>query len=292
MIKKIGFIGLGVMGYNIAKHLVKHVEQLNIVTRNSKKTLSFISKFKKNRKIKIFNSLEDFTKNSNIIISCVGNDKDLREIFLSKNGILSHISKNTFIIDHTTASAEITKDLYKKFLQKKCFFYDAPVSGGEVGAINGTLSIMVGGNKNKINLVKNISNNYAKSVIYMGKSGNGQLSKMVNQICVASVIQGVAEGLFFAKKKKLNVDDLIKVISNGAGQSWQFDNRTKTMWANKFNFGFMNKLMLKDLKIVLQESKNININLPITKLIKNYYSSLVKKGYSDEDTSNLIRLLK
>jgi len=151
---------------------------------------------------------------------------------------------------------------------------------------------MVGGNKNKINLVKNISKNYAKSVIYMGKSGNGQLSKMVNQICVASVIQGVAEGLFFAKKKKLNVDDLIKVISNGAGQSWQFDNRTKTMWANKFNFGFMNKLMLKDLKIVLQESKNININLPITKLIKNYYSSLVKKGYSDEDTSNLIRLLK
>ena len=151
---------------------------------------------------------------------------------------------------------------------------------------------MVGGNKNKINLVKNISKNYAKSVIYMGKSGNGQLSKMVNQICVASVIQGVAEGLFFAKKKKLNVNDLIKVISNGAGQSWQFDNRTKTMWANKFNFGFMNKLMLKDLKIVLQESKNININLPITKLIKNYYSSLVKKGYSDEDTSNLIRLLK
>ena len=292
MIKKIGFIGLGVMGYNIAKHLVKHVEQLNIVTRNSKKTLSFISKFKNNRKIKIFNSLEDFTKNSNIIISCVGNDKDLKDIFLSKNGILNHISKNTFIIDHTTASAKITKDLYKKFLQKKCFFYDAPVSGGEIGAINGTLSIMVGGNKNKINLVKNISKNYAKSVIYMGKSGNGQLSKMVNQICVASVIQGVAEGLFFAKKKKLNVDDLIKVISNGAGQSWQFDNRTKTMWANKFNFGFMNKLMLKDLKIVLQESKNININLPITKLIKKYYSSLVKKGYSNEDTSNLIRLLK
>ena len=280
------------MGYNIAKHLVKHVEQLNIVTRNSQKTLSFISKFKNNRKIKIFNSLEDLTKNSNIIISCVGNDKDLRDIFLSKNGILKHISKNTFIIDHTTASAKITKDLYKKFLQKKCFFYDAPVSGGEIGAINGTLSIMVGGNKNKINLVKNISKNYAKSVIYMGKSGNGQLSKMVNQICVASVIQGVAEGLFFAKKKKLNVDDLIKVISNGAGQSWQFDNRTKTMWANKFNFGFMNKLMLKDLKIVLKETKNIDVNLPITKIIKGYYSDLVKKGFSREDTSNLIRLLK
>ena len=126
----------------------------------------------------------------------------------------------------------------------------------------------------------------------MGKSGNGQITKMVNQICVASAIQGIAEGLFFAKKKKLKVGDLMKVISNGAGQSWQFDNRTETMWSNKFNFGFMNKLMLKDLKIVLKESKNININLPITKIIKNYYSQLVNKGYSDEDTSNLIRLLK
>ena len=151
---------------------------------------------------------------------------------------------------------------------------------------------MVGGNKKNINLVKRILNYYAKSIVYMGKSGNGQVTKMVNQICVASIIQGIAEGLFFAKKKKLNVDNLIKVISNGAGQSWQFDNRTKTMWVNKFDFGFMNKLMLKDLKIVLQESKNIKINLPNTKLIKNYYSDLVKKGYSNEDTSNLIRLLK
>ena len=187
-------------------------------------------------------------------------------------------------------SSEISKVLCKKFLIKKCLFYDAPVSGGEVGAINGTLSIMVGGNK-KINFVKNICNNYAKSVVYMGKSGNGQLTKMVNQICVSSIIQGLAEGLFFAKKK-LNIDDLMKVISNGAGQSWQFDNRTKTMWANKFNFGFMNKLMLKDLKIVLKETKNVDVNLPITKIIKGYYSDLVEKGFSREDTSNLIRLLK
>ena len=236
--------------------------------------------------------MEELAKKSNIIISCVGNDKDLKDIFLNKNGIINYILQNTIIIDHTTASSEISKVLYKKFLIKKCFFYDAPVSGGEVGAINGTLSIMVGGNKKKINFVKNISNNYAKSVVYMGKSGNGQLTKMVNQICVASAIQGVAEGLFFAKKKRLNIDDLMKVISNGAGQSWQFDNRTKTMWANKFNFGFMNKLMLKDLKIVLKETKNIDVNLPITKIIKGYYSDLVKKGFSREDTSNLIRLLK
>ena len=292
MKKKVGFIGLGVMGFNMAKNLIKHVDQLNIISRNSKKTLSFISKFKKNKKLQIFETLEELAKKSNIIISCVGNDKDLKDIFLNKNGIINYILQNTIIIDHTTASSEISKVLYKKFLIKKCFFYDAPVSGGEVGAINGTLSIMVGGNKKKINFVKNISNNYAKSVVYMGKSGNGQLTKMVNQICVASAIQGVAEGLFFAKKKRLNIDDLMKVISNGAGQSWQFDNRTKTMWANKFNFGFMNKLMLKDLKIVLKETKNIDVNLPITKIIKGYYSDLVKKGFSREDTSNLIRLLK
>ena len=289
--KKVGFIGLGVMGSNMAKNLINHVDQLNIISRNSKKTFNFTSKLKKNKKLKIFDKLEDLTKQSNIIISCVGNDRDLKDIFLTKKGIINYVSKNTVIIDHTTASAEITEVLHKKLLIKKCLFYDAPVSGGEIGAINGTLSIMVGGNKKKINLIKNIVSNYSKSIVYMGKSGNGQLTKMVNQICVASIIQGLAEGLFFAKKKKLNVDDLMKVIGNGAGQSWQFDNRTKTMWNNKFNFGFMNKLMLKDLKIILKETKNVNINLPITKIIKGYYSNLVRKGYSHEDTSNLIRLL-
>ena len=289
--KKVGFIGLGIMGSNMAKNLINHVDQLNIISRNSKKTLNFISKLKKNKKLKIFDTLEDLTKQSNVIISCVGNDRDLKDIFLTKKGIINYVSKNTVIIDHTTASAEITEVLHKQFLIKKCLFYDAPVSGGEIGAINGTLSIMVGGNKKKINLIKNIVSNYSKSIVYMGKSGNGQLTKMVNQICVASIIQGLAEGLFFAKKKKLNVDNLMKVIGNGAGQSWQFDNRTKTMWDNKFNFGFMNKLMLKDLKIILKETKNVNINLPITKIIKGYYSNLVKKGYSHEDTSNLIRLL-
>ena len=289
--KKVGFIGLGIMGSNMAKNLINHVDQLNIISRNSKKTLNFISKLKKNKKLKIFDTLEDLTKQSNVIISCVGNDRDLKDIFLTKKGIINYVSKNTVIIDHTTASAKITEVLHKKFLIKKCLFYDAPVSGGEIGAINGTLSIMIGGNKKKFNLIKNIVSNYSKSIVYMGKSGNGQLTKMVNQICVASIIQGLAEGLFFAKKKKLNVDNLMKVIGNGAGQSWQFDNRTKTMWDNKFNFGFMNKLMLKDLKIILKETKNVNINLPITKIIKGYYSNLVKKGYSHEDTSNLIRLL-
>ena len=148
--KKVGFIGLGVMGSNMAKNLINHVDQLNIISRNSKKTFNFTSKLKKNKKLKIFDKLEDLAKQSNIIISCVGNDRDLKDIFLTKKGIINYVSKNTVIIDHTTASAEITEVLHKKLLIKKCLFYDAPVSGGEIGAINGTLSIMIGGNKKKL----------------------------------------------------------------------------------------------------------------------------------------------
>ena len=290
--RKIGFLGLGVMGYNIANHLLNNFDCINIISRNSHKTKKFIKINKSNKKLNIYNSVADLTKNSNVIISCVGNDKDLKKIYMSRNGVLDNISNGTIIIDHTTASANYSKILYKKFLEKKSYFFDAPVSGGEIGSIKGTLSIMLGGNPKREKLVKKISNCYSKSIVYMGESGNGQLTKMVNQICVSSVIQGIAEGLFFAKKKKLNIDLLLKVIGNGAGQSWQFDNRAQTMWKNKFNFGFMNKHMLKDLKLVLDESKKSEINLPITKIIKRFYTILVRNGFSKEDTSNLIRLLK
>lgn len=151
---------------------------------------------------------------------------------------------------------------------------------------------MVGGNKKKFTLLSKIIEPYCKSLIYMGKSGNGQLTKMVNQICVASIIQGLAEGINFAKNKNLKIDNLINVVKNGAAQSWQLENRSKTMWQNKFNFGFMNKLMLKDLNLLINECKNSNIKLPMTTKIKEYYVELVKKGFSEEDTSNLIRLLR
>ena len=166
------------------------------------------------------------------------------------------------------------------------------MSGGEIGAKKGNLSLMVGGDKSKYELLKKISSIYSKSIVYMGKSGSGQLTKMVNQICVASIIQGLAEGINFAKKKKLNIDDLIKVIKNGAAQSWQLENRAKTMWKNEFNFGFMNKLMLKDLNLIFDEIKNSNHKLPITKVIKGKYKKLTSMGFEKEDTSNLIRLLR
>ena len=290
--KRIGFIGLGVMGFNIANHLLNNFDCINIVSRNSNRTKKFIKANKKNKRLNICNSISELANESNIIISCVGNDNDLKKIYMSRNSVFDNISNGTIIIDHTTASASYSKILYKNFLQKNSYFFDAPVSGGEIGSLKGTLSIMFGGNSKKKAIVKQISNCYSKSIVYMGKSGNGQLTKMVNQICVSSVIQGIAEGLFFAKKKKLDISSLLNVIANGAGQSWQFDNRAETMWKNKFNFGFMNKHMLKDLKLVLEESKKSQINLPVTKIIKGFYTILVRNGFSKEDTSNLIRLLK
>ena len=290
--KKIGFIGLGIMGGNMASHLLKKYKNINILKRNSINTKKFIKKFANKGKINLYNNPKELAENSELIISCVGNDNDLEDIYLRKNKILDGVKKNTIIVDHTTASLNISIKLFKKFKSKQVFFFDAPVSGGEIGAQKGNLAIMVGGEKNKFEILKKSLDCYYKSMIYMGKSGNGQLTKMVNQICVASIIQGLAEGLNFAKKKKQNVENLLEAKQNGAAQSWQLENRSITMWNNKFNFGFMNKLMLKDLKILLNESKISNIELPITKQIKGFYTKLIKKGYSKEDTSNLIRLLK
>ncbi len=292
MMRKIGFIGLGIMGGNIASHLLKKYKKINIVKRNSYNTKKFMRKFGDKGKINLYENYKNLAENSEVIISCVGNDNDLEEIYLKKNKILDGVKKNTIIVDHTTASLDISIKLFEKFKKKKAFFFDAPVSGGEIGAKEGKLAIMVGGNKSKFKLLEKSLDCYYKSIIFMGKPGNGQLTKMVNQICVASIIQGLAEGLNFAQKKNLNIKKLLEVIRNGAAQSWQLENRSLTMWKNQFNFGFMNKLMLKDLKILLGESNNSNIKLPVTKQIKGYYNKLVKKGYSKEDTSNLIRLLK
>ena len=291
MIKNVGFIGLGVMGYNIALHIINANRNVHIIKRNSTNTLKFIKKFKKSRQLFTYDQYDHLSSKCDFIISCVGKDLDLKNVYLSKNGILRGLRPKTLIVDHTTASYDISRLLYEKILDKKCFFFDAPLSGGEIGAINGTLSIMVGGKKTKFNNLKEILDLYSKSLVYMGISGSGQLTKMVNQICVATIIQGLAEGLNLAKKKKLNVDSLIKVLKNGAGQSWQLENRAKTMWKSEFNFGFMNKLMLKDLDIIIKEINQSDIRLPVTKIIKNNYKKLIKLVFEKEDTSNLIRLL-
>ncbi|MFL2661771.1 MAG: NAD(P)-dependent oxidoreductase [Alphaproteobacteria bacterium] len=292
MIRDIGFIGLGVMGFHMAAHLLKNKFNIHIVNRKSLKTKKFLTIFKNYNNLFVSNELGELSKNSDVIITCVGNDKDLQDVYLSKKGIVRYITKKMFLIDHTTCSVKVTKAIYKKCLERNSYFYDAPMSGGEIGAVNGSLSLMVGGNKKQFRYIRPILDKYSKSLIYMGETGSGQISKMVNQICVASIIQGLAEAINFAKKKKIKIDLLVDVLKNGAAQSWQLENRAITMSDNKFNFGFMNKLMLKDLNLVMDEVKNTNIRIPTTKLIKDFYSELVKLGYEKEDTSNLIRLLK
>ena len=201
MIKNIGFIGLGVMGSHIANHLIKAKKKIHIIRRNSYNTQKFLKKYKDSKLVFSYNNLDILSSQCDLIISCVGNDKDLENVYLSKNGVLNGIKKNILIVDHTTASCEISKLLFKKCSLKKSYFFDAPISGGEIGAKKGTLSIMVGGNKSKFKNLINTLDIYSKSLIYMGSCGSGQLTKMVNQICVAAIIQGLAEGLNFAKKK-------------------------------------------------------------------------------------------
>ena len=285
----IGFIGLGIMGKHIANYLLKISSNFYVIRRNSKNTKDFIKTNKK--KLVVLDNYKQLSELSNIIITCVGDDYDLKNIFLGKEGIISGLKRNTLIIDHTTSSEKISKEIHTKCAKKNCYFFDSRMSGGEIGAKNGKLSLMVGGSQKKFNDLKKITKYYSKSCIYMGPSGSGQLTKMVNQIFVASIIQGLAEGLTFAKDKKLNIEKLLKVTSGGAGQSWQLENRGLTMTKNKFNFGFMNRLMLKDLNLVSDSLVNVK-KLPLTMQIKRYYKKLVKLGYKNDDTSSLIRLLK
>ncbi len=289
--QRIAFLGIGVMGFHIASHLLKKKKKITIYNRTLKKSEKFKKLFN-NLDVQIAKTPLDAAYNNDIFISCVGNDNDLMEIYFDKNGIFNNIKSNAYVIDHTTVSPETAKFCFNKFKRKKCNFLDAPVSGGEVGAINGLLSIMVGGENIIFKKLRPIMNIYSKSLIYMGKSGSGQLAKMVNQICVSCVIQGLAEGLNFGKKTGLKLDKLLSAISNGAAQSWQMENRSETMWKDKFNFGFMNKWMKKDLEIVKKIASKKKINIPITNEILKKYSILIKNGYENLDTSSLIKLLK
>ena len=286
---RIGFIGLGVMGYWMVKHLLKQYKGILVYNRSKNNIL----KLRKDNSLNFVttNNLQRIANECNFIFSCVGNDQDLNQIYFSKNGIFNNIKNNTFIIDHTTSSSDFAVYANKRFLEKKNFFFDAPVSGGEIGSKNGTLSIMIGGERKKLKFIKPLMKCYSKKISFMGKAGSGQLTKMVNQICVSGVIQSLSEGLIFAKKNNLDFNKLILAISSGAAQSWQMNNRSKTMWNNKFNFGFMNKHMYKDLKIIEKVAVEKKINIPVTKKILKFYKILLTNGFEHEDTSSLIKLL-
>lgn len=287
MTKAIGFIGLGVMGFHMAGHLSKH-NQIAVFNRTKKKSEIWSAKYNG----KICSSPADLAKISDVIMLCVGNDGDVRDIVTGYQGLLENIKPGSIIVDHTTTSAKLAKEIYELLDSNDIFYIDAPVSGGEVGAQSGMLSIMAGGNKDAYNQIKSILEPYTKLIKYMGLSGSGQYTKMVNQICIAGLIQALAEGINFSEKVGLDTKSVLEVVSNGAAQSWQMDNRWLTMLDDNYDHGFAVDLMRKDLEIVLDEANINNINIEITKIINEFYKDIQKAGGGKWDTSSLLKRIE
>ena len=285
MICKVAFIGLGVMGYPMAGYISKAGHNVTVYNRTKSKAEKWIKEYKG----KIATTPEDAAKASDFIFTCVGNDNDLKEVALGKKRIFNTIKKGSIYIDNTTASASIAREFYKNAKTHGFGFLDAPVSGGQAGAEKGALTVMVGGDKEDFDKAKNIIDCYSKKVQLLGPSGSGQLAKMVNQICIAGLVQGLSEAINFGLNAGLKMEDVIDVISKGAAQSWQMENRYKTMIDDKFDFGFAVDWMRKDLKIAMDESKKNNSPLPITKIVDGYYEEIQKMGGNRWDTSSLIR---
>ena len=282
---KVSFIGLGVMGYPMAGYISKAGHNVTVYNRTKSKAEKWIKEYKG----KIAETPEEAAKDSDYVFTCVGNDNDLKEVAIGKKGIFNKIKKGAIYIDNTTASATVARELYSNAKSHGFGFLDAPVSGGQAGAEKGALTVMVGGDKKDFDKAKGVIDCYSKKVQLLGPSGSGQLAKMVNQICIAGLVQGLSEAINFGLNAGLNMEDVIDVISKGAAQSWQMENRYKTMIDDKFNFGFAVDWMRKDLKIAMEEAKKNNSPLPVTKIVDDYYAEIQKMGGNRWDTSSLIR---
>lgn len=283
--KQIAFIGLGNMGYPMAGHLANNNYKVTVFNRTNPKSIKWSEEYHGNSST----NLDELLSIADILILCVGNDNDVKEIVRKSRHLLK---PGSIIIDYTTTSADLAKESYHLLKQKNISFIDAPVSGGQLGAQKGSLTTMLGGDEDICYQVEPILNCYSKKVTYMGISGNGQLTKMVNQISLVGVVQGLAEGINFAIKSGLDPKKTIEVISQGAAGSWQMDNRAITMIDNKFDFGFAVSLIKKDLGIVLQEANKNGAELPITAIIDQFYLKLLNNDMAKADASALITLLK
>ena len=286
---KVAFLGLGVMGYPMAGHLKnKGGHEVTVYNRNAAKADKWVAQFggKKAATPKAAAAGQDF------VMMCVGNDNDVRDVALGLNGAFDGMGKGTVFVDHTTASAEIARTLYAEAKKRGFDFVDAPVSGGQAGAENGVLTVMCGGDAAPYGRAEPVIAAYARMCKLLGPAGSGQLTKMVNQICIAGLVQGLSEGLHFAKKAGLDVEAVIETISKGAAQSWQMENRYKTMNAGKFDFGFAVEWMRKDLAICLAEARRTGANLPVSALVDQFYSEVEKMGGKRWDTSSLLARLE
>lgn len=287
--KNICFIGLGVMGQAMAGHLVK----ANYRVRGFNRSLQKLQHWgKQYPSAYCASSIKDAVYQAEVILSCVGNDDDLRQIAYGNDGVLANAISGAVWVDHTTGSATVANEIYAAAHECQVHFIDAPVSGGQSGAENGTLALMVGGEAPVLQSIRSVLEIYSACITHVGPSGSGQLTKMVNQICLSGLIQSLSEGLHFAKKAGLNTTKVLDVISKGAAQSWQMENRGESMCEGTFDFGFAVEWMRKDLKICLEQAQKINASLPITALVDQFYAEVEAQGGRRWDTSSLITRLK
>ncbi len=285
---RVAFIGLGVMGYPMAGHLARNGHDVTVYNRTGAKARAWSEEHGGT----IANTPAEAAVNAEISFSCVGNDDDVRDVILGDDGILAGAAKGSTIVDHTTASAALAREIHRAAVDESVRFLDAPVSGGQAGAEKGQLSIMIGGDAEVFERAAPVMNSYGKAVVRIGDVGSGQLAKMVNQICIAGLVQGLSEGLHFAKRAGLDVATVIAAISKGAAQSWQMDNRWETMVAGEFNFGFAVDWMRKDLAIALDEAKQNGARLEVTELVDRFYAEVQAMGGCRWDTSSLIARLE
>jgi 3-hydroxyisobutyrate dehydrogenase-like beta-hydroxyacid dehydrogenase len=287
MSARVAFIGLGVMGFPMAGHLKAKGYDVTVYNRTAAKADEWVKKHGG----RSAPTPAAAAKDQDFVMLMVGNDNDVLEVALGKDGVLGTMKRGAILVDHTTASADCARKVFAEARNKGVDFIDAPVSGGQAGAENGKLTVMCGGEKAPFERAKPVMDSYGRAVTLLGPAGSGQLTKMVNQICIAGLVQGLSEGIAFAEKAGLDAELVLDVISKGAAQSWQMDNRGKTMHARKFDFGFAVDWMRKDLGICLEEANRNGAKLPVTALVNQFYGDVQKAGGNRWDTSSLITRL-
>ena len=286
--KKVAFLGLGVMGYPMAGHLAKAGHSVTVYNRTPAKGEAWVAEFGGSAR----QTPREAAMGADIVFACVGNDDDLRAIVLGADGALAGMQPGAIFVDHTTASADVARELYGAAKNLGIAFVDAPVSGGQAGAQNGLLTVMCGGDQAAFDVARPVAMAFSRAFTLMGAPGAGQLTKMVNQICIAGLVQGLSEAIAFGQKAGLDMNLVLDVIGKGAAQSWQMDNRGKTMVADKFDFGFAVDWMRKDLGLVLDEAKRNGARLPVTALVDQFYADVQSMGGNRLDTSSLIKRLR
>lgn len=285
---KVAFLGLGVMGYPMAGHLVRAGYDVTVYNRTQAKASRWVEQYKALGKASMAATPREAVRDCDVVFACVGEDKDLREVVYGENGAMAGMRAGSIFVDHTTDSADVAREMHDAFAQKGMAFLDAPVSGGQAGAENGVLTIMVGGDAAVFDRVKAVMDAYACSVTRVGEAGSGQLAKMVNQICIAGIVQGLSEAVAFGMNAGLDMKLVLPVLEKGAAGSWQMKARGETMVDNKFDFGFAVDWMRKDLGIALAEAKRNGSVLPMTALVDQFYGDVQTMGGRRFDTSSLI----